>query len=89
MSRIKTDRRNRLGQKRLNNLMIISEEGTFVEDFNPDCAINAWYDEKMRRFGGETSHKYPAKKARTNTGTIDLARVTLSDLENGTDSDDN
>ena len=33
----------------------------------------------MWRFGGETSHKYPAKKARTCTGTIDLARVTLSD----------
>ena len=43
----------------------------------------------MRRVGCETSHKYPTKKARTNTRTIDLARVTLSDIENSTDSDDN
>ena len=60
-----------------------------MEDFNPDHAwLNAWYGEKLRWVGGETSHKYPAKRARTNTGTIDLARVTLSDLENKTDSDD-
>ena len=59
--------------------MIIREEGPSVEDFDPDHAINAWYNENMWRFGGETSHKYPAKKARTCTGTIDLVRVTLSD----------
>ena len=69
--------------------MIISEEGPSVEDFNPDHAINTWYGKKMRRFGGETSHKYPAKRARTNSGTINLARVTLSDLENDKKSDDN
>ena len=45
--------------------------------------------QKMWQVGGETSHKCPAKQARTNTGTTDLARVTLSDLENDTDSDDN
>ena len=43
----------------------------------------------MQQVGGETSHKYPARRARTNIGTTDLARVTLSDLENDTDSDDN
>ena len=60
-----------------------------MEDFNPDHAIYAWYAEKMQRVGGETSHKHPAKKARTNKRTIDLARVTLSDLENDKDSDNN
>ena len=59
--------------------MIVSEEGPSVEDFDPDHAINAWYDENMWWFGGETSHKYPAKKARAYTSTIDLTRVTLSD----------
>ena len=68
--------------------MIISEEDPSVEDFNPDYAIKAWHGGKMRRVGGKTSHKYPAKRARTNTWTIHLARVTLSDLENGTDSND-
>ena len=74
MNRIKTDRGNRLGQKCLDNLMIRSEEGPSVENFNPDHAINAWYSKKMRRFGGETSHKYPAKTVTRNTRTIDLAR---------------
>ena len=37
-----------------------------MEDFNPDHAINAWYGKKMQRVGSETSHKYPAKRARTN-----------------------
>ena len=85
MNRTKTDWRNRLGQI---TFMIISKEGP-VEEFNPDHAINAWYSKKMRRLGGETSHKYQANRARTNTGAIDLARATLSDLENNTDSDDN
>ena len=69
--------------------MIISEEGPSVENFNPDHAINDWYSKKMQQVGGETSHKYPVRRERTNIGTTDLARVTLSDLENDTDSDDN
>ena len=69
--------------------MIVSKEGPSVEGFKPDHAIKACYGEKMQWVGGETSHKYPVKRPRRNTGTINLARVTLSDLENGTDSDDN
>ena len=72
------------GQIHFDNLVIITKEGSSVEDFKADHAINAWYREKMWRVGGETSHKYSAKRARTNTGTINLARVTLSDLENDT-----
>ena len=68
--------------------MIMSEEDPSVEDFNPDHEINTAYGEKMGQFGVETSHKYPAKRAGTNTRTIDWARVTLSDLENDTDCDD-
>ena len=55
--------------------MIISKEGPSVADFNPGHAINAWYGEKMRRVGGETLHKYPAKRARINTATINLSYV--------------
>ena len=40
MNKIKTDCRNRLRQKYLDNLMIISEEGPSREDFNPDHAFN-------------------------------------------------
>ena len=46
MNRIKIDWQNRLGQKRIDNLMIISEEGPSAEDFNPDHANNAWYGKK-------------------------------------------
>ena len=35
---------------------------------------------------GDSIHKYLAKGAKTNTGTINLARVTLSDLENDTET---
>ena len=89
MNKIKTDRWNRLRQKRSNNLMILSEEGPSVEDFNPDHAINAWHSKKMWQVGCETSHKYPAERTRTNTRTIDLARVTLSDIKYDIGSDDN
>ena len=69
--------------------MIITEEGPSAEDFNLEHATDARYSKKMWQVGGETLHKYPAKRARTNTTTIDLARVTLSDLENDTGSVDN
>ena len=88
-NKIKTDWSNRLRQKRSNNLMILSEEGPSVEDFNPDHAINAWHSKKMWQVGCETSHKYPAERTRTNTRTIDLARVTLSDIKYDIGSDDN
>ena len=35
-----------MGQKRLDNLMIISEEGRSCGGFYPDHAINAWYSKK-------------------------------------------
>ena len=89
MNKIKTDCRNRLRQKYLDNLMIISEEGPSREDFNPDHAFNGQHGKKMQQVGCETSHKYQTKRARANTRTIDLARVTLSDIENYTDSDHN
>ena len=54
------------GQKRLDNLAIISKEYSYVEGFNPDHAIIAWYREKMWQGGGEISLKYSAKSARTN-----------------------
>ena len=42
----------------------------------------------MQQVAADTSHhKYPAKRARTNTRII--FKVTLSDLENNTDSDAN
>ena len=88
LNKIKTDWWNRLRQKRSNNLMILSEEGPSVEDFNPDHAINAWHSKKMWQVGCETSHKYPAERTRTNTRKIDLARVTLSDIKYDIDSDD-
>ena len=53
--------------------MIISEEEPSVENFNPDHAINDTYSKKMQQVGGETLHKYPARRARTNIGTTDLA----------------
>ena len=47
MNWIKTDWQNRLGQKHLDNLMIITEEGPSAEDFNLEHATDARYSKKM------------------------------------------
>ena len=39
---IKTERRHRLGNNRLNNLMTIRLDGPGIEDFNPRKAIDKW-----------------------------------------------
>ena len=40
MNRTKADSQNRVWQKLLDNLMIISEKRPSVDDINPDHAIN-------------------------------------------------
>ena len=47
MKRIKTDRQNRLGEKRLENYMIISEGPS--EEFIPGQAIKTWYGKKKKK----------------------------------------
>ena len=47
MNRVTADFRNRLGQKRLETLLQIGEEGPEIKDFDPDCYISMWYQDKV------------------------------------------
>ena len=89
MNRLKTDSRNRLGQARLETQMRVGEEGVSIGKFEPDLYIDSWFQEKVRRMNGAKPRNYPSKrrsvKSKSGYSVIDIAQVTLSDLE---DSDD-
>ena len=61
---------------------MICEEGPDIEKFNPDVAISAWYDTKVLelKLG---PHNYPKKRKTSaeKSCVVDLAAMTLSDLE--------
>ena len=46
---IKVERRASLSNEMLNNLLIINTDPVPFEDFNPDPAIQMWWDDKVRR----------------------------------------
>ena len=79
MLRVKNDWRNKLGCDQLEALLRISEEGPSIENFNPDIAIESWYDEKVRRPSAGL-HNYP-KKRKTEKQSTFLSMRTLSALE--------
>ena len=84
MNRIKTDFRNRLGQKRLVTLLRIGEEGPEIKDFDPDCYISMRYQDKVRRVSAAKPHNYQKKNKKSSSasnGVMDIAGFTLSDLE--------
>lgn len=86
MGRVKTDWRNRLGRDRLEASLRISEEGTSINDFCPDAAIESWFNAKVPRLNC-SSHSYPKKRKTTSSkdGVIDITELTMSDLENDDD----
>ena len=89
MNRLKTDSRNRLGQARLETQMRVGEEGVSIDKFEPDPYINSWFQEKVRRKNGAKPRDYPSKrrsvKSKSGYSVINIAQVTLSDLENSDD----
>lgn len=91
MKRVKTDWRNKLGRDRLESLLRISEKGVSIGDYNPDRAIEQWYQEKVRRISSAKSHSYPKKPKKVgenSSGVINVAKHTLSDLEESSNSSD-
>ena len=84
MNRVKTDYRNRLSRERLESCLRISEEGPNVVDFNPDKAVNEWFNLKIRRMSGAKKCNYPKKRKSMDpmsSGVINIAKYTLSDFE--------
>ena len=80
MLRVKNDWRSKLGHDRFEALLRISEEGPSIENFNPDIAIESWYNEKGRRLSAGP-HNYPKKKKTSEKQSTLLSTITLSDLE--------
>ena len=89
MNRVKNDWRSSLSRDRLDVLLYISKDGPSFEEFNPDASIDCWYTDKVRRLNAG-AHNYPSKRKKSSDGkeVIDLAELTLSDLENDESDED-
>ena len=83
MNRLKNDWRSSLSRDWLDVLLRISEDGPSLEEFHPDASIDYWYTDKVRRLNAGL-HNYPSKCKKSSDGkeVIDLAALTLSDVEN-------
>ena len=92
MNRIKTILRNRLSTQRLEAQLRIGEEGCPLADFKADEALEYWLSQKTRRLSGAKPRNYPAERqstvASSSAKVIDIAAATLSDLEEGNESDE-
>ena len=51
MKLIKSNRRTHLWEKQLSNCLMIKPEGPSIKEFNPDRAINLWFERGHRRPG--------------------------------------
>ena len=80
MLRVKNDWWNKLGRDRLEAILRISEKGPIIENFNPEIAIESWYNEKVRRLSAG-QHNYPKKRKTSEKQSTFWSTITLSDLE--------
>ena len=62
---METNFRNCLGRTRLDACLRISKKGDDLDNFNPDTAIDIWYNEKIRHLT-TTTQKYPKNKQEKN-----------------------
>ena len=89
MNRVKNDWRNRLSRERLENNLRIGEDGPLSKDFDPEAAIERWYNQKVRRIGAAKPHKYPQKRQKIGkaTSSVDVVTYCLSDFESDSDEE--
>ena len=64
-------------------LLHISEDGPSLEEFNPDASIDYCYNGKVHHLN-TSPQNYPSECKKSSNGkeVIDLATLTLPDLEN-------
>ncbi|XP_065667866.1 zinc finger protein 862-like [Hydra vulgaris] len=79
MNRIKTDTRNRLTEKRLNNLIRVCTDETNSGEFDVNPAIELWAEDTLRRPTQESRKTYSKKEKKKTT------IKTLIDLESSSD----
>ena len=62
MKRIKSVHRASLTTKNLSNCMAVHLETEAIEVFDPEPALNLWWEAKLRRLGGKGRGKNEEKK---------------------------
>nr|XP_047122893.1 zinc finger protein 862-like [Hydra vulgaris] len=87
VNRVKSDWRNKLSRDRLECLLRIGEKGCSLNKFDPNPALDAWYQDKIRRLSA-APHRYPDKRRKLSAAksSIDLSVLTISDFERESDS---
>ena len=88
---IKTDRRTRLNNSTLGDLLDVSVEGPEIKDFSPDRAIDAWWSDcaTTRRVNQRARKTYRPRQSAS--GDTDLSseeeELALSDWDRWFDND--
>ena len=89
MNRIKNDWHSNLSRDQLDVLLSISKDGPSLEEFNPDASIDCWYTDKVHRLNaGPYNYPFKCKKSSDGKEVINLAALTLSNLENDESDED-
>ena len=86
MLRVKSDWRNRSTRDHLDSLLRINE-GESLKMFNPESAINLWFNDKVRRLTASLRVNSTMKRQkRSDTAFVNIAELTTSDLEDEGDT---
>ena len=85
MNRVKNDWRNRLSRERLENNLRIGEDRQLSKDFDPEAAIEHWYNQKVRRIGA--AKQISSKTIGKATSSVDVITYCLSDFESDSDEE--
>ena len=75
MKPIKSDRRTLMSEKTLSNSLMIKLEGPTIQEFNPDRAIELWFNKWERRLGtsGTKENKQDVQEATDSLNVTDEA----------------
>ena len=65
---IKTEKRTRLCNEAIDDLLMITANNVPLKDFNPESAITLWSKEKIRRPNQKERRKYKRRKTDVNWG---------------------
>ena len=82
MLRGKSDWHNQLNKDHLDSLLRINKEGENLKMFNPEPAINLWFNDKVRRLTASSHRSSSIKRQkRSHTEFVDIAKLMMSDLK--------
>ena len=82
MLRVKSDWRDRLTRDHLDSLLWINVEGEILEMFNPEPAVNLWFNDKVWRLTASSHRNSTIKRQKcSDTEFVDIAELAMSDLE--------